>query len=180
MGTGCSPRGCRDYASAGGVSGVGEPRSRYRCSRACRLHSSKCRPQSSSDPDPRERSRSRDLPCRRVAPLCVRRPAERLRSPYMLQRPDIIISDIGLPGEDGYALLQQIRSLEQEHGDTRMPALTLTAFAREEDHHRAVEAGYDAHLAKPVDPDRLLERIAQRAERARLRAASITANSVWR
>jgi CheY-like chemotaxis protein len=83
------------------------------------------------------------------------------REAYMLQRPDIIISDIGLPGEDGYALLQQIRSLEQEHGSTRVPALALTAFAREEDHHRAVEAGYDAHLAKPVDPDRLLERIAQ-------------------
>jgi CheY-like chemotaxis protein len=83
------------------------------------------------------------------------------REAYMLQRPDIIISDIGLPGEDGYALLQQIRSLEQEHGDTRMPALALTAFAREEDRRRALEAGYDAHLAKPVDPDRLLERIAQ-------------------
>jgi two-component system CheB/CheR fusion protein len=83
------------------------------------------------------------------------------REAYMLHRPDIIVSDIGLPGEDGYALLQRIRALERERGGSRVPALALTAFAREVDRHRAFEAGYDAHLAKPVDPDRLLEQIAQ-------------------
>jgi two-component system CheB/CheR fusion protein len=83
------------------------------------------------------------------------------REAYMLQKPDILVSDVGLPAEDGYSLLQQIRSLERERGSPRVPALALTAFAREVDRHRALEAGYDAHLAKPVDPERLLEQIAQ-------------------
>ena len=83
------------------------------------------------------------------------------RAAYMLQRPDILVSDIGLPAEDGYTLLQQIRSLERERGSAPVPALALTAFAREVDRHRALEAGYNAHLAKPVDPESLLEQIAQ-------------------
>jgi signal transduction histidine kinase len=83
------------------------------------------------------------------------------REAYMLQRPGIIISDIGLPGEDGYTLMQQIRALEREHGGPRVPALALTAFARDEDRQRALDAGYDAHFAKPVDPDKLLDKIVQ-------------------
>ena len=83
------------------------------------------------------------------------------REAYMVRRPDVIVSDIGLPGEDGYALLQQIRSMEREQGSARVPALALTAFARSEDRERAIEAGFDVHVAKPVDPDRLMEQIAR-------------------
>ena len=83
------------------------------------------------------------------------------REAYMQERPDILVSDIGLPAEDGYALLQQIRCLERERGSPRVPALALTAFAREVDRYRALEAGYDAYLAKPVDPETLLEQIAR-------------------
>jgi len=65
------------------------------------------------------------------------------REEYRLQRPDLIISDIGMPGEDGYVLMQQIRALEHEHGISRVPALALTAFARKEDRERANKAGYE-------------------------------------
>jgi CheY-like chemotaxis protein len=83
------------------------------------------------------------------------------REAYQLEPHDIIISDIGMPGEDGYRFMRQIRSIEAKHGFSRVPAVALTAFAREEDRQRCIEAGYDAHLAKPVDPDRLIEQIAQ-------------------
>jgi CheY-like chemotaxis protein len=82
------------------------------------------------------------------------------REAYALQIPDIIVSDIGLPEEDGYALLSQLRTIERDQGLRRVPSLALTAFAREADQRRAKDVGYDAHLAKPVDPDRLLEQIA--------------------
>ena len=87
--------------------------------------------------------------------------AEAARDAYSLVRPAILISDIGLAGEDGYTLMQQIRSLERELGGPHVPALALTAFARDEDRRRAIEAGFDAHLAKPVDPDKLLLEIAR-------------------
>ena len=74
-------------------------------------------------------------------------------------RPDMLISDIGLPGVDGYELMQQIRD---EGGDRRrgLPAIALTAYARAEDRMRAMRAGYQVHLAKPVEPAELLAAIA--------------------
>ena len=89
------------------------------------------------------------------------------REAYMLQRPDLIISDIGMPGEDGYVLMEQIRTLEIEHGIPPVPALAVTAFARKEDRQKAMDAGYDDHIAKPVDPDRLLQEIARLAAKRR-------------
>jgi len=77
----------------------------------------------------------------------------------MLRSPDLIISDIGLGGEDGYVLMRGIRELERSIGSARIPSLALTAFARKEDHRRAIEAGFDAHLGKPVDPHKLLSQI---------------------
>ena len=65
-------------------------------------------------------------------------------------RPDIIVSDIGLPGEDGYALIRKLRGLGPERGG-ETPALALTAYARDLDARNARAAGYQAHLAKPVD-----------------------------
>jgi two-component system, chemotaxis family, CheB/CheR fusion protein len=87
------------------------------------------------------------------------------RDAYAIRRPDLIISDIGMPGQDGYQLIQQIRALEKEHGFPRVPALALSAFARAEDRKRCLETGYDAHLAKPIDPDRLFQEIAQLTDR---------------
>jgi two-component system, chemotaxis family, CheB/CheR fusion protein len=83
------------------------------------------------------------------------------RDAYRLQQPDILVSDIGLPGEDGYTFIQYIRSLERDQGWPRVPALALTAFVRDEDRRHSIDAGFDAHLAKPVDPDKLLREIAR-------------------
>ncbi len=70
------------------------------------------------------------------------------------QRPDVVVSDIGMPGEDGYSLLRKIRSLSAAQGG-RTPAIALTAYARAEDAQRAFAAGYQMHVAKPATPDQL-------------------------
>ena len=73
-------------------------------------------------------------------------------------QPNILISDIGMPQEDGYDLIGRLRSLPPDRGG-RLPALALTAFARPEDGMRAVEAGYQLHLAKPVSPEDLVRAV---------------------
>ena len=70
-------------------------------------------------------------------------------------RPHILMSDIGMPGEDGYALIRQVRALPPERGG-RTPAAALTAYARDEDRGRALAAGYQLHIAKPCHPRELL------------------------
>jgi CheY-like chemotaxis protein len=74
-------------------------------------------------------------------------------------RPDIVICDIGLPGEDGFSLIRKIRSRSASEGG-RIPAVALTAFARAEDRMRALRAGFQTHLAKPVEPTELLAVVA--------------------
>ncbi len=71
------------------------------------------------------------------------------------QRPDLLISDIGLPDMDGYDLIEQIR----REAPRRVPAIALTAYFGPEDRTRALVAGYDAHLAKPAEPAELLATI---------------------
>lgn len=71
-------------------------------------------------------------------------------------QPDVVISDIRLPGTDGYQLLARLRA-----GGVRVPALALTAYASVQDGERALAAGFQAHLAKPIDPDRLLAALAR-------------------
>ena len=66
------------------------------------------------------------------------------------RRPDLLISDIGMPQVDGYQLLQMVRA-EEPADASPLPAIALTAFARPEDKHRAIAAGYLIHLAKPVE-----------------------------
>ena len=68
--------------------------------------------------------------------------------------PDVLVSDIGLPGEDGYSLIRKVRELEKETGQ-RLPAVALTAFARTEDRVQALTAGYNMHVPKPVEPAEL-------------------------
>jgi PAS domain S-box-containing protein len=75
------------------------------------------------------------------------------------ERVDVLVSDIGMPGEDGYALIRRVR----ERGPERqggIPAAALTAFARSEDRTRALKAGYQTHIAKPVEPVELMFAVA--------------------
>jgi PAS domain S-box-containing protein len=75
------------------------------------------------------------------------------------ERPDMLISDIGLPEMDGYQLMEQIRRRETAEGGG-IPAVALTAFARSEDRTRALRAGYQAHLAKPFEATELVATVA--------------------
>lgn len=68
--------------------------------------------------------------------------------------PHVIVSDISMPGKDGYAFIREVRSLSAAH--RALPAIALTAFARAEDEQKALRAGFSAHLAKPVELGRLL------------------------
>jgi PAS domain S-box-containing protein len=83
------------------------------------------------------------------------------------RRPDVLLSDIGMPGTDGYELLRQIRTRPDER-ERNVPAIALTAFARSEDRRRALLAGYQSHLAKPVDAVDLIVEIASLCGRARI------------
>jgi PAS domain S-box-containing protein len=76
--------------------------------------------------------------------------------------PDVLLSDISMPNESGYALLEKIRSLPNEHGG-QIPAVALTAFSRPEDREAAFEAGFQKHLGKPVEPDDLISAIIETA-----------------
>jgi PAS domain S-box-containing protein len=75
------------------------------------------------------------------------------------ERPDVLLSDIGMPVEDGYALIRQVRALTVEQGGG-IPAVALTAFARAEDRRRALLSGFQMHLAKPVEPSELVAVVA--------------------
>ena len=73
--------------------------------------------------------------------------------------PDVVVSDIGLPGDDGYVFIEQLRAVAAERG-LSIPAVALTAYAGAEERARALGAGYLEHLAKPVEPARLLSVLA--------------------
>ena len=76
--------------------------------------------------------------------------------------PDLLLSDISMPNESGYALLEKIRALPSENGG-QIPAIALTAFNRPEDRQAALEAGFQKHLGKPVEPDNLISAIIETA-----------------
>jgi PAS domain S-box-containing protein len=73
--------------------------------------------------------------------------------------PDVLVSDIGMPGKDGYALIDEVRKRELAQGRGRTPAIALTAFAREQDREKALKAGFDAYFTKPLKPNELLAAI---------------------
>jgi PAS domain S-box-containing protein len=75
-------------------------------------------------------------------------------------KPDILLSDIGMPERDGFDLIRQIRAFSPEGGGA-IPAAALTAFARAEDRQRALACGYQTHLAKPIEPAELLVAVAR-------------------
>jgi PAS domain S-box-containing protein len=82
---------------------------------------------------------------------------------YLPFKPDLIISDIGMPDEDGYSLIRKIREIAAQDGGQK-PAIALTAFAKTEDTKRALAAGFQKHLKKPVEPAVLLDNVNQLLE----------------
>jgi CheY-like chemotaxis protein len=81
--------------------------------------------------------------------------AAEARTQLAQREPDILISDIGMPDEDGYSLIQSLRELRSGMGAT-VPAIAMTAYVSEEDRMRALLAGFQVHLAKPVNPVELI------------------------
>jgi PAS domain S-box-containing protein len=80
-------------------------------------------------------------------------------------RPDVLLSDIGMPDEDGYSLIRRVRALPPDLGGAT-PAVALTAFARAEDRDRALDAGFQLHVTKPVEPAALARAVAELAGRS--------------
>ena len=85
-----------------------------------------------------------------------------IRSPE--GRPDLVISDLAMPDEDGYSMIGRIRELPEENGGN-VPALALSAFASSESRQRAVEAGFHRYSTKPFEPDQLIPTILELVNR---------------
>lgn len=92
-------------------------------------------------------------------------------------KPDVLVSDIGMPAEDGYALISKVRAMEAERGGTppgdAIPAIALTAYAKEEDRQRALSAGFQMHVTKPVEPAELASVVAGLAARSVLQTPAL-------
>jgi CheY-like chemotaxis protein/nitrogen-specific signal transduction histidine kinase len=84
--------------------------------------------------------------------------------------PDVLVSDLGMPGLDGFDLIQRIRQMEGPAKE--MPAAALTAYARSEDRAKALRLGFEMHLAKPIDPSELVAAVGSLARRRRRASAS--------
>jgi PAS domain S-box-containing protein len=83
--------------------------------------------------------------------------------------PDVLVSDLGMPGMDGFEMIQRIRKME---GPAReLPAAALTAYARSEDRSKALRLGFEMHLAKPIDPSELVAAVSSLARRRRASAS---------
>jgi hypothetical protein len=80
-------------------------------------------------------------------------------------QPNVLVSDIGMPDEDGYALIRKIRDREAEQGK-RLPAIALTAYTEAEECKQTLEAGFQLYISKPVNTTRLVMAIAKLARRA--------------
>ncbi|MBE9155965.1 PAS domain S-box protein [Nodosilinea sp. LEGE 06152] len=81
-------------------------------------------------------------------------------------QPDVLVSDIGMPGIDGYTLLQKLRALPATKGG-QIPAIALTAYAREDDHQRSISSGYQRHVTKPLQPEQLVQAVMALAHQPR-------------
>jgi CheY-like chemotaxis protein len=82
------------------------------------------------------------------------------------EQPDVLVSDIGMPNEDGYTFIQRVRALGADRGGN-IPAVALTAYARAEDRVRSIRAGFQMHVPKPVEPAELITMVASLAARHR-------------
>lgn len=83
-----------------------------------------------------------------------------------VQAPDVVISDIGMPEQDGFAFLEELRRLEESRRLPPVPAIAVTAYARAEDRRRALDAGFQEHLGKPVDPAALVQAVLRAIDRS--------------
>jgi CheY-like chemotaxis protein len=90
--------------------------------------------------------------------------AQEALAAFAAMRPEILISDIGMPDEDGYTLIRKIRALPAEAGG-RIPAIALTAYARAEDRLQTLRAGYQMHVVKPVEITELVAVVASLVQR---------------
>jgi CheY-like chemotaxis protein len=85
------------------------------------------------------------------------------RSASAQLKPNILISDIAMPGVDGYSLIRKVRTLSSEQGG-QIPAIALTAYASEEERTRILDAGFQMHIPKPVEPSELVAVVAKLAQ----------------
>lgn len=110
------------------------------------------------DDDPHTRELlSEALECR-GANVRASATAHEARQALAAWRPDLVISDLGMPREDGYELIRRVRGLPPEKGG-RIPAIACTGYARAGDRERAMHAGFDAVVSKPVDLELLVDTI---------------------
>ncbi len=98
------------------------------------------------------------------ADVSAARSASEAFSLFKLVHPDVVVSDIGMPFEDGYELIRKVRALPEVNGGG-VPAVALTAYARPEDRLKALRAGYQMHVAKPIQLDELVSIVASLANR---------------
>jgi CheY-like chemotaxis protein len=112
------------------------------------------------DDEPATRDMLSQILCHAGAEVEVAESVLAVRQILSRWKPNLIISDIGMPMEDGYALMRFVRSLHPDDGGT-MPAIALTAYTREQDRQAALQAGYQKYLAKPVAPGDLIKAIAE-------------------
>jgi CheY-like chemotaxis protein len=114
------------------------------------------------EPDARELVRQLLHECH--AEVCTVDSAGEALAALATFRPDLLLSDIGMPERDGYQLIRDIRRLPLGSGGST-PAIALTAFARSEDRTRAMMAGYQIHVSKPIEPHELLAAVGSLAGR---------------
>ncbi|MGH7177518.1 MAG: hybrid sensor histidine kinase/response regulator [Tepidisphaeraceae bacterium] len=111
------------------------------------------------DDEPDARELVRRLLVERHANVTIAGSSEEALAAMGRELPDVLISDIGMPAEDGYTLIQKVRMLDAARGG-KIPAVALTAFARSEDRRRSLHAGFQMHVSKPVEPAELIAVVA--------------------
>ncbi|HEY2827039.1 MAG TPA: ATP-binding protein [Pirellulales bacterium] len=116
------------------------------------------------DDEADSRQAVRQLLEKQHAEVCVAESADEALEMLKKFQPQVLLSDIGMPQKDGYELIREVRSLAATEGGN-VPAVALTAFVRMEDRRRALLAGYQSHLAKPVDVGELIAVVAMLAGR---------------
>lgn len=107
------------------------------------------------DDDPDARDLLYAILSQRLADVSVASCAAEAFEMLQRERPDVLVSDIAMPHEDGYTLIGRIRRLDADEGGAT-PAIAVTAYAGRSDEDRAKQAGFDAHFSKPVDVDALV------------------------
>ncbi len=98
--------------------------------------------------------------CAKSTPLSAAREALRIR------QPNLLVADVGLAGEDGYMLIREVRRWEQEEKLAPVRAVAVTAFASAEDRRKALAAGFDEHIPKPLNPERFIAALARLMNRS--------------